>query len=200
MEGNSTNQIGALETRVHKLEVTATVLGTVAIVLGLGGGALGLMLRNATDKATDALAMGSGAKAQVEAAVDTAKVQISKHASAVSNGAIEHALSRSRLSWNPAHLEPGWSVYGRPYADPSYAKDRHGIVHLRGVVRGSAGQDVVFFLPSGYRPLVQHEVPTACGTGNSTSCEVVIQPDGKVWFERAGLAWTSFDDISFEAR
>jgi hypothetical protein len=109
-------------------------------------------------------------------------------------------LAESTPNWILARVEPGWSLYGAPYSDPSYTKDQLGFVHLRGLAKaGGQGQkNPLMFLPDGFRPDHQMEVVVACG-GTTAPCLVVIEKDGRVWFERWGPSWVGLDTVSFTA-
>jgi len=104
------------------------------------------------------------------------------------------------LTWASARLEPEWSNYGKGYSDPSYAKDRMGIVHLRGLAK-SGGQGSGFplmILPEAFRPEYQHEIVVACN--GIIPCEVMIETGGKVWFEAWDQGWVSLDGVSFASK
>jgi hypothetical protein len=106
----------------------------------------------------------------------------------------------ARLAWTKLELASGWSAYGDGYAEPSYAKDVLGIVHLRGLVTGSpAPQTIVAHLPAGFRPPYHVEELLACG--GTTPCTVVVKTTGEVIFEliSSSSTWLSFDGLTFEA-
>ena len=112
-------------------------------------------------------------------------------------------LADSVPNWTPARVEPGWSLYGEPYSDPSYAKDQLRFVHLRGLAKpGAQGQKTpLMFLPDGFRPDHQMQVVVACGGGYPIPCLVVIEKDGRVWFNRLDphTSWVGLDTVSFTA-
>jgi hypothetical protein len=104
------------------------------------------------------------------------------------------------LAWNDIALVSAWAPYGSGYNPPSYAKDALGIVHLRGLVKGTPVPGMmVATMPVGFRPAFNVEEPMACG-GNET-CTVVFKPTGEVIFEMNHPAayWLSFDGLTFEA-
>ncbi len=103
------------------------------------------------------------------------------------------------LVWTRARLEPGWSVYGGDYADPSYSKDRLGVVRLRGLAKGGAAgaENPILILPKGFRPDGQAEIGVACA-GNQP-CEIIIMKSGRVYAETSDERWLSLDNVSFTA-
>jgi hypothetical protein len=104
------------------------------------------------------------------------------------------------LAWNKLALSSGWATYGDGYADPSYAKDVLGIVHLRGLAKGSpAPQTIVAQLPTGLRPPYNLEELLACG--GTATCTVVVKTTGEVVLEQVSSSstWLSFDGLTFEA-
>jgi hypothetical protein len=113
--------------------------------------------------------------------------------------ATEVQFKSAAPTWVRARLEPGWSVYGEPYSDPAYAKDRFGFVHLRGLAKagGRGKSNPLMFLPEGFRPGHQMEVVVACAEG--VPCEAVIEKDGRVWFETWNPGWVSLDSLLFAA-
>jgi hypothetical protein len=114
-------------------------------------------------------------------------------------GAQIAALSAPR-SWTPMSLASGWSAYGDGYATPSYARDTLGIVHLRGLIKGTpAPQTIVAVLPAGFRPPFHVEELLACG--GTAPCTVVVKTTGEVVFEviNSNSTWLSFDGLTYEA-
>jgi hypothetical protein len=104
------------------------------------------------------------------------------------------------LDWTNLGLMNTWVSYGDGYATPSYAKDALGIVHLRGLVKGStAPQVTIAVLPVGFRPKFNTETLVACG--GTTPCTVLVKPTGEMLFELISSAssWLSFDGLTFEA-
>ena len=104
------------------------------------------------------------------------------------------------LSWNNLGLVNSWAAYGDSYAPPSYAKDALGIVHLRGLVKGStAAQITIAVLPPGFRPMFHLEAYVACG--GTSPCTVLIKTTGEMIFEQIypSSTWLSFDGLTFEA-
>lgn len=111
----------------------------------------------------------------------------------------EQQLAAVSPSWVRARLEPGWSVYGSTYSDPSYTKDQMGFVHLRGLAKagGQGNKNPLMVLPAGFRPEYRMEVVVSCA-GN-TPCEAIIEPEGHIWFETWNAGWVGLDNISFAA-
>jgi hypothetical protein len=137
-------------------------------------------------------------KAELERASDTAKNTQLKTGTLLKE--VEEAkqqLAAATPNWITARVEPGWSLYGAPYSDPSYTKDQLGFVHLRGLAKGGAkGQGTpLLFLPEGYRPDQQMEVVVACG--GPRACQVVVEKNGRVWFEIWNPGWVGLDTVSF---
>lgn len=103
------------------------------------------------------------------------------------------------LVWERARLKKGWSIYEHGYSDPSYAKDILGFVHLRGIAEGgkTGKGNLLMLLPEGFRP--EHRMDIIVSCYGESPCEVVIEPEGEVWFEILDFRWVSLDNISFEA-
>jgi hypothetical protein len=104
------------------------------------------------------------------------------------------------LTWSKLPLMGGWTTYGSGYADPSYTKDSLGIVHLRGLVKGSPVPGMlVASLPDGFRPAYNTEEVMPCG--GPSPCTVVFKPTGEVVFEliNSSSSWLSFDGLTFSS-
>ena len=83
-------------------------------------------------------------------------------------------------------------------ADPGYTKDSLGIVHLRGLVKGTPVPGMaVASLPDGFRPGYNTEEVMPCG--GPSPCTVVFKPTGEVIFEliNPSSSWLSFDGLTF---
>jgi hypothetical protein len=103
------------------------------------------------------------------------------------------------LAWTNLALASPWNPYGDGYAPPSCAKDALGVVHLRGLVKGStASQVTVAVLPPGFRPKYNFESVMACG--GSAQCTLLIKATGELLFEAIypNSSWLSFDGLSFD--
>ncbi|HVU52643.1 MAG TPA: hypothetical protein VHL80_18310 [Polyangia bacterium] len=104
------------------------------------------------------------------------------------------------LTWNKLTFMGGWTAYGNGYADPSYARDALGIVHLQGSVKGTPSPGMlVAQLPAGFRPAAIVEEAMACG--GTSPCTVAFKPTGDVVFEMIypASSWVSFDGLTFSA-
>ena len=101
--------------------------------------------------------------------------------------------------WTGAPLTQGWVNYGGGYNGAGFFRDRQGIVHLRGLVRGgSTGYNAtIFVLPGGYRPAAR-ELIAVC-TSENTIGRVDIMTDGRVVPSRVSNAWVSLDNITFRS-
>jgi len=87
------------------------------------------------------------------------------------------------------------------YHPVAYHKDAGGFVHLYGLVKGVVYGDVIFTLPSGYKPPFRQIFNVAQNT-YSDMARVDIYADGKVSVENtnntvAGSGWISLSGISF---
>lgn len=78
----------------------------------------------------------------------------------------------------------------------AFRKLSNGQVHIRGMVKsGSAANAIVFYLPTGYRPLIRHYVPSCSNNGASVSS---VDTDGACRFTTNGsVVWSCFDSIYF---
>jgi hypothetical protein len=104
------------------------------------------------------------------------------------------------LSWTKLTFMGGWTSYGNGYGDPAYAKDALGVVHLRGLAKGTPTPGmVVSTLPAGFRPESIVEMYLACA--GTSPCTVAFKPTGEVVFEMVYPAsmWLSFDGLTFSA-
>jgi hypothetical protein len=139
-------------------------------------------------------------RAELDAASSTAKKTQQKTGELLNEvKQAEQQLAAVAPNWVRARLEPGWSVYGSTYSDPSYTKDQLGFVHLRGLAKagGQGNKNPLMLLPNGFRPEYRMEVVVSCA-GN-TPCETIIEPDGQIWFETWNSGWVGLDNISFAA-
>lgn len=101
-------------------------------------------------------------------------------------------------NWSGVSLENGWANYGGGYNDPGYYKDRQGVVHLRGLVKGGAsGEKPIFTLPEGCRPPGREL--RVIQSGDKLG-RVDITADGRVLPYSVNSAWVSLDGISFRAK
>jgi hypothetical protein len=104
------------------------------------------------------------------------------------------------LDWRIAGLMNDFSNYGEGYAVVSYAKDRMGFVHLRGLAQGG-GQGAaypIFILPEGFRPEFHTEVTVGCSA--EIPCELIInEQSGEAYFETWDSGWVSLDGVAFSS-
>lgn len=96
-----------------------------------------------------------------------------------------------------------WSRFDHAHNQVAFYKDPYGVVHLKGLVKcvgtGCAGEDTIFFLPPGYRPVVREVHLSISNDGTNTiPARVNIDPDGRVGrTEIGGTKWLSLDGITF---
>jgi hypothetical protein len=99
-----------------------------------------------------------------------------------------------------ASLKSGWSNYGSSYSPASYWKDRNGVVHLTGLIRGGTNTSgtTLLTLPVGYRPanselFVQHSDTT------DRDVRVDVVASGDVNIQETAGGWVSLAGMSFKA-
>jgi hypothetical protein len=80
-------------------------------------------------------------------------------------------------SGQPAFVSP-WANNGGDFGPTSFYKDREGVVHLAGLASGNNAGDLVFVLPSGYRPANSLLFVTFGYSGAAT--DVLIKANGEV--------------------
>jgi hypothetical protein len=76
-----------------------------------------------------------------------------------------------------APFAPTWGNIGGLHA--GFYKDREGVVHLEGTVKGNGSSSRVFTLPPGYRPATTGVFPAA--GSNDTYARVSINESGDVF-------------------
>lgn len=96
-------------------------------------------------------------------------------------------------------LQNGWVNFNEAYYESaSYWKDKCGVVHLSGMIKGgtiSAGT-LLFVLPEGYRPRKQEAFATV---SNNQFARVDVQSNGSVFLQYGGNAtWLSLSGITFK--
>lgn len=101
-----------------------------------------------------------------------------------------------------ATLLNGWKNYGSVYSPVSYWKDKNGIVHLNGLINGTAATNrIMFTLPLDYRP--SYNIIYTCESSSSASgtMRVDVAPNGNVYlYNSSGFpGWLSLDSISFRS-
>ena len=101
------------------------------------------------------------------------------------------------LEWIPVTtFLNGWVNYDASlYPAAAYAKDIHGMVHLRGLIRSGTSTLTAFVLPEGYRPLLYRHIVTvgndAVGTVRVDNATGNVLPTGST-------AWFSLDCVYFD--
>lgn len=107
-----------------------------------------------------------------------------------------------QLVWTTLSLQNSWVTYGWPFATPSYYKDEHGVVHLRGLAKNGTVTNgtVVATLPAGHRPANRQVFLSVFGGTNDTGRWDVF-PNGDIKIGKAGMSNTfaSFANIHFKA-
>lgn len=101
-------------------------------------------------------------------------------------------------SFTAPTLLNSWVNFGASgYSDAGYYKDRHGRVHLRGLIKnGAAAASVIFNLPSGFRPPGRLLFVTM--GGGDTLARVDIDSNGDVIAQGfSSNAYFSLNGISF---
>jgi hypothetical protein len=113
----------------------------------------------------------------------------------------------------------GWKAYNQPpFGNLSFFKDASGVVHLTGLACAkdfqdpslcttealTSGVEQIFTLPQGFRPKAQQVFTTlSFGSGEHEHARVDVTTSGVVKFvapPTGGIAWLSFDGVSFLAR
>ncbi len=98
--------------------------------------------------------------------------------------------------WTNAAFRDGWVNYGNGYNNAGYYRDREGVTHLRGLVRGghTGGGRTIMQLPAGYRPAGRE---LRCVQTMDHVGRVDITNDGRVIPYIVNNGWVSLDGISF---
>lgn len=97
------------------------------------------------------------------------------------------------LAWTAVSYQNGWVDYGSGYYGVGYAKDSHGIVHLRGLMKSGSMSTTAFTLPNEFRP-ASHTIYGV--TSNGAWGYVTIQNDGQVVINAGSNVWMSLDGIT----
>lgn len=98
-----------------------------------------------------------------------------------------------------ATLQNSWTNYGAAYESATYWKDKCGVVHLAGLIKGGAttAETVIFTLPHGYRPRTSEKY--FCVSMNAI-CVIDVYSSGEVAIKTgANSGWLSLSGISFRA-
>lgn len=101
-------------------------------------------------------------------------------------------------SWKAPTLINSWANYGGSYNRCGYFKDSMGVVHLRGLVRNGTIGQVIFRLPSGYRP-PGRELHSSRTAGEAAAGRIDVLPSGNVLPVSGSASWISLDGITFRA-
>jgi hypothetical protein len=125
------------------------------------------------------------------------------------NLTVQGTTTLAQPAWQAATLVSPWynlldSASGHDDPPVSFYRDSVGIVHLRGTAAGScSGNQLVFTLPSGYRPEYQllFVVPSESFAGGEPFARAVrVFPDGRVEVTcTSGSEWVHFQAIDFRA-
>lgn len=99
-------------------------------------------------------------------------------------------------AWVAPTLTNSWVNFGGGYENAGYYKDRHGIVHLRGLVKSGTTATAIFTLPTGYRPATYKIFPAASGTGYA---RLDVQTSGVVMMVAGSNAYLSLSNVQFRA-
>jgi len=139
---------------------------------------------NDLDTAAEALTTAQADIDTLQSDLDTAEAALTTHTAA--------------LAWvEVSSFTNSWVNYGSPYYNAAYAKDVHGWVHLRGVIKNGTDNTSAFTLPTGYRPSASMFFGVGESGGNAG--RVIIASDGTVDCHAAdsGTELISLDTIHF---
>jgi hypothetical protein len=102
-------------------------------------------------------------------------------------------------AWASITLTSSWANYdptGATFNLAEYRKDRHGWVHLRGLITGgSAGAS--FSLPAGYRPPRGRHLWAVASNSSLAYVQVGSDGTGAIAFTGGSNAWVQLDGLSF---
>ncbi len=97
--------------------------------------------------------------------------------------------------WVAPKMVNKWVNYSaRSYNSAGYYKDRMGVVHLRGLVKGGTVKNTIFTLPAGFRP-PRRELRVVMNADITGRLDVLT--DGRVYTYSPSNKWVSLDGISF---
>lgn len=104
-------------------------------------------------------------------------------------------------AWSAPTYQNNWANLGTGYQNGGFFKDSLGFVHLRGLLNKTSGTptagEVMFNLPSGYRPAAHMVFPCVTNTGVTT---VEVRTTGDVLWKSGGFGNVFLDGISFDLR
>lgn len=108
------------------------------------------------------------------------------------------AGSQTKIKFTQAKLLDGWNYGGGGSAQPGYAIDSLGVVHLRGGLATGSSDAAAFVLPQALRP--SHPMWLPMYTYNGTEGSLVIASNGTVTPIGSEVStYSSLDGISFAA-
>lgn len=96
-------------------------------------------------------------------------------------------------------LQNSWTNYGAAYQGAGYWKDKCGVVHLCGLIKGgtTTAETVIFTLPVGYRPAVSEKF---FAVSMNAICIIDVYGTGNVAIKTgADASWLSLSGISFKS-
>lgn len=96
-------------------------------------------------------------------------------------------------------LQNSWTNYGTAYQGAGYWKDKCGVVHLCGLIKGgtTTAETVIFTLPVGYRPAISEKF---FAVSMNAICVIDIYATGNVAIKTgANSGWLSLSGISFKS-
>lgn len=104
--------------------------------------------------------------------------------------------SATKIKFTNATLQNGWTYGGDGSAQPGYAIDSLGVVHLRGGLAGTSSGQPAFVLPKALAP--SHPMWLPIYTNGATEGSLEITSDGQVIPSGSeATAYASLDGISF---
>lgn len=92
-------------------------------------------------------------------------------------------------------FEGSWTNYGGSFATVGFMRDASGVVHLKGLAKGGASGEAMFYLPEGYRPEATRLFDII--RNNQVVGRIDVTADGTVWVNSGSSGWTSLEGISF---
>ena len=207
----------------------ANVMATVAVFIALGGASYAATQLPKNSVGTKQLKKNSVTSVKIKKqAITAAKVKngtlTGTQINASTLGTVPTAQTANSIvppeGWHMVEAagEPGFqnswenSAGTVPFAleGAGFYKDREGVVHLKGVVRGGSPGTTIFQLPAGFRPASGKGLlrVTICGgascLGQPTGVLSIVGPGVAPGFDGAVLApgnamTTSLEEISFRA-
>lgn len=93
-----------------------------------------------------------------------------------------------------------WTDWGNPWQGAAYWKDKNGIVHISGLIKGGTVGQAAFTLPAGYRPATNGNLLFVTLTGANVLGRIDVESSGAVRVAAAGSnSLVSLSGISFKA-